>query len=191
MSFLGHVVSQNGISCDPAKIEAVRSWGHPTTVTELLISAPILAYPHETGMFVLDTDASNTCIGASGEERVVAYASKALSASQHRYRTTMRELLGIVRFCEHFRHYLLGRQFLLRTDHKALLWLHKFKDPDGMQARWITALTTFDYEVQHRPGAKHANADGISHRTCACPDCPDCVSESEDDSDPIDGQNGQ
>ena len=238
VSFLGHVVSKDGVSCDPAKIEAVRSWAHPTTVTEarsflgfasyyrrfipefstiaspihgvtgkgpfvwnedcrnsferlkeLLISAPILAYPRETGMFVLDTDASNTGIGAvlsqvhEGEERVVAYASKALSASQRRYCTTMRELLAIVRFCEHFRHYLLGRQFLLRTDHKALLWLHKFKDPDGMLARWITALAAFDYEVEHRPGAKHANADGMSRRTCARPDCPDCVGESDEDSD--------
>ena len=104
---------------------------------ELLISAPILAYPCETGMFVLDTDASNTGIGAvlsqvhEREERVVAYASKALSASQRRYSTTMRELLAIVCFCEHFRHYLLGRRFLFRTDHKALLWLHKFKDHLG------------------------------------------------------------
>ena len=52
-----------------------------------------------------------------------------------------------------------------------------------MLARWITALAAFDYEVEHRPGAKHANADGMSRRTCARPDCPDCVSESDEDSD--------
>ena len=41
----------------------------------------------------------------------------------------------------------------------------------------------FDYKVEHRPCAKHANADGMSRRNCARLDCPDCVSESDEDSD--------
>ena len=35
MAFLGHVVSQEGISMDPKKIQAVQSWPRPTTVTEI------------------------------------------------------------------------------------------------------------------------------------------------------------
>ncbi|KAL5574062.1 hypothetical protein UlMin_023659 [Ulmus minor] len=33
--FLGHVVSKDGVSVDPAKIEAVSKWSAPTNVTEI------------------------------------------------------------------------------------------------------------------------------------------------------------
>ena len=35
MAFLGHVVSSEGVSVDPAKIEAVTSWSRPSTVSEV------------------------------------------------------------------------------------------------------------------------------------------------------------
>ena len=35
IGFLGHVVSAEGISVDPQKVEAVLNWGRPTTVTEI------------------------------------------------------------------------------------------------------------------------------------------------------------
>ena len=35
VSFLGHVVGRNGIQCDPKKVEAVREWRVPTSVTEV------------------------------------------------------------------------------------------------------------------------------------------------------------
>ena len=35
MSFLGHVISDEGISVDPKKIEVVRDWKRPTTITEI------------------------------------------------------------------------------------------------------------------------------------------------------------
>ena len=48
------------------------------------------------------------------------------------------------------------------TDHRALQWLHNFKDPDGLTARWLEKLAAFDYEVQHRPGKSIGHADGLS-----------------------------
>ncbi|KAL4037252.1 hypothetical protein IC575_000840 [Cucumis melo] len=35
VSFLGHVVSKDGVSVDPAKIEAVTGWTRPSTVSEV------------------------------------------------------------------------------------------------------------------------------------------------------------
>ena len=72
-----------------------------------------------------------------GLERAVCYASKALSKTQSKYSATRRELLAIVTFTRHFRHYLLGRKFTIVTDHRAIQWLHDFKDPDGITARWL------------------------------------------------------
>ena len=137
-----------------------------------LSSAPVLAYPDADKSFILDTDASDHAIGAvlsqigsDGAEHPIAYASKTLSSGQRNYTTTKRELLAVIEFTHYFRHYLLGATFLLRTDHKALLWLSSFKNPDGIVARWIERLSAFDYETRHRPGSQHVNADSLS-RLC-------------------------
>ena len=61
---------------------------------ESLIHAPILAFPTETGQYILDTDASNFGLGGvlsqiqDDVERVIAYYSHALRPSQRRYCTT-------------------------------------------------------------------------------------------------------
>ena len=35
VSFLGHVVSSNGVSCDPAKVDCVKNWPRPLNVSEI------------------------------------------------------------------------------------------------------------------------------------------------------------
>ena len=61
-----------------------------------------------------------------------------------------------------FRHYLLGRSFVIRTDHAALQWLRRTPEPIGQQARWLEILEEFDFQIQHRPGRQHCNADSLS-----------------------------
>ena len=140
------------------------------TLKETLCSAPILAYPRPNESFILDTDASNVGIGGvlsqiqDGEEKVIAYASKKLDRHQQNYSVTRRELLAMVTFVNQFKHYLLGRRFLLRTDHGSLRWLFGFKDPQGQVARWIEVLNQYDFEIKHRDGVKHLNADALSRR---------------------------
>ena len=151
---------------------------------EALVSAPVLAYPTREGKFVLDTDASATAIGAvlsqiqDGEEKVIAYASCALSSSRQNYCTTYRELYAVVRFVKYFSHYLWGRPFLVRSDHSSLKWLKNFKQPEGMVARWIATLDTYDFQIEHRKGASHGNADGLSRiprRCCQREECRQCT----------------
>ena len=85
--------------------------------------APELAYPTSEGAFVLDTDASNTGIGAvlsqkkGGEEMVIAYFSRSLTKSERQYCVTSKELLALVTAVRHFHHYVYGRHFKVRTDH--------------------------------------------------------------------------
>lgn len=148
-------------------------WGEEQqTAYERLKSAlqttPVLAIPDKTGTFILDTDASDKAIGAeliqiqNGQERVVAYGSFTLSPAQRRYCTTRKELLAVVRFTQHFKHYLLGREFILRTDHNSLRWLMNFKDLQGQLARWLEVLSQYIMKIQHRSGNKHVNADILS-----------------------------
>ena len=54
----------------------------------------------------------------------------------------------------------------MRTDHHALQWLTKFKEPEGQVACWLESLAEFNTEIIHRPGKVHTNADALSHDTC-------------------------
>ena len=142
-----------------------------------LSSTPILSLPFKGGKFVLDTDASHSCIGAvlsqiqNGEERVICYASNQLSKTQKKYCVTRKELLAAYTYIIQFKHYLMGSKFLLRTDHKALQWLLNWKRPNTSQfCLWKSELEVFDFDVLHRKGLNHANADALS-RYVQCEQC--------------------
>ena len=143
----------------------------------VLETAPVLAYPDPKLPFILDVDASNVGIGAEliqvvdGVERVVAYASNRLTPAQRNYCTTRRELLAVVKYTNQFKHYLLGRPFDIRTDHSSLVWLTRFKHPEGQLARWLEELSQYNMKLVHRKGAKHCNADALSRRPEEEPFC--------------------
>ena len=48
------------------------------------------------------------------------------------------------------------------TDHRALVWLYSFREPDGLGARWKEKLSLFDFEIKHRPGTQISHADALS-----------------------------
>ena len=65
-----------------------------------------------------------------------------MNSAQRNYCPTRRELLAVVASLQHFRHYLLGNDVVLRTDHHSLKWLETFKRPEGILARWIETLSS-------------------------------------------------
>ncbi|CAI5637478.1 unnamed protein product [Oreochromis niloticus] len=234
-TFLGHVISAQGIATDSAKVAAVQDWPTASNVKELrsflglasyyrrfikgfatiasplhrltdkgqpfgwgdacaaafaqlneaLTRAPVLAYPNARQPFIVDTDASNVGVGAvlsqQGEagERVVAYFSRALGRAERNYCVTRRELLAIVLAVRHFRPYLHGCRFLLRTDHASLTWLLNFKHPEGQVARWLEVLQGYDFKIQHRAGRRHGNADALSRRPSMAVECRYCLRQEE------------
>lgn len=138
-----------------------------------LVTAPVLAFPCFDGEFIVDSDASDYGLGAvlsqkqDGHEKVIAYASRVMEDREKRYSVTKKEMLAMVYAIKHFRHYLYGRPFTIRTDHNALRWLQSFKEPEGQVARWLETLAQYDYKIQHRPGKKHTNADALSRKSPA------------------------
>ena len=54
----------------------------------------------------------------------------------------------------------------MRTDHAALKWLLSFRNPERQIARWIQRLQEYEFEIEHRSGRKHNNADALSR--CCC-----------------------
>lgn len=113
-------------------------------------------------------DASDEAIGGElsriqdDQERVISYASFALTPEQRRYCTTRKELLAIVRLTRQFRHYLLGKPFKIRTDHNSLMWLLRFNETQGQLARWMEELSQYNMVLEHRKGRLHTNADALS-----------------------------
>ena len=151
-----------------------------TKMKELLTSPPVLGYPSEEGYFTLDTDASEVGLGAVLSQRqgpieqVIAYYSHTLSRAEKNYCATRKELLAVVASIGHFHYYLYGRKFTVRSDHSALQWLFNFRNPEGQIARWIQKLQEYDFDVIHRRGTSHQNADALSRWPCFIKQCTYC-----------------
>ncbi|KAH9149561.1 hypothetical protein AeRB84_007395, partial [Aphanomyces euteiches] len=102
-------------------------------------------------------------------ERVIAYTSQALDATQRRWinkkdGTSEIECFGLVWATTKFRPYIDKRHFTIYTDHGALVWLFKVGSKSGNSklARWIIQLQALDFTVIHRPGTAMGCADGLS-----------------------------
>ena len=85
-----------------------------------------------------------------------------MSKPKQKYAVTRKEMLALVDSLRHFRCYILGKKFKVCTDHGALQWLRTFKEPVGQVARWIKRLAEYDFDIEHRPGKQHANANALS-----------------------------
>lgn len=124
--------------------------------------------PDFTKKFILTTDASNAAIGAilsqeliEGEEQVIYFYSRKMSKAEQNYSVTDKELLAVVKGINHFRHYLNGKEFVLKTDHKALECLNKSTELSSRLMRWALHLQEYKFKLTYIEGDKNA-ADGLS-----------------------------
>jgi transposase InsO family protein len=138
------------------------------TLRNCLLSRPVLRFPDFAKPFILTTDASSLAVAGilsqswEDGEHPVAYASKQLHGAQKAYSATELECLAVVQMVRKFRVYLLGKHFILQTDHKPLRWLLALKEPTPRLARWVMELSEFSFEIQHIPGRELAHADSLS-----------------------------
>nr|XP_021325913.1 uncharacterized protein LOC110438340 [Danio rerio] len=150
------------VNWTPAAEEAFRS------IKTALTSEPVLRAPDFGCPFLLQTDASDTGLGAvlsqvqEGEEHPILYISRKLTPAERKYAAVEKEALAIKWAVLELRYYLLGRQFTLVTDHAPLQWMARAKDTNARVTRWFLALQDFHFNVRHRAGTANANADGLS-----------------------------
>ena len=91
----------------------------------------------------------------------------------------------MVKAIEKFYYYLYGQCFVVRTDHASLKWLFNFHQLEGQIARWLQKLQEYQFEVVHRAGKSHMNADALSRRSCYESECKVCSNlEKKDASNP-------
>ena len=119
---------------------------------------------------MLFVDASSTGIGftsaqiQNGKEVAIAYNGRVLNQAEQNYSTTEREALALVEGIKKFQPYLHNRKFTVVTDHSSLCWLMNVKDASGRLAKWALLLQHYDFNIVHRPGRIHVNADCLSRR---------------------------
>lgn len=127
----------------------------------------VLDFPDlsENNEFCLTTDASKMGLGAvlsNSNGRPVAYASRALNAAEKNYNTTEIELLAIVWAVKHFRPYLFGKHFMVKTDHRPLVYLFGLADPSSRLNKFRMVLQEYMYTVVYVKGKENGPADALS-----------------------------
>jgi hypothetical protein len=134
-----------------------------------LISAPVLRAPDWDKPFYLYTDWSKVGCGyiltqkdGASREYVIEYGASTNNDAEANYSSYEGELLAVKKGIEHYRYYLFGRKFHIITDHQPLYWLLTTPNLRGKFARWAVILSEYDFDIQHRAGAKHQNVDALS-----------------------------
>ncbi|KAL6321211.1 hypothetical protein AAG906_016245 [Vitis piasezkii] len=139
VSFLGHVVTKDGISVDPGKVDAVSNWRRPNTMTEIRSFLGLDGYYRRfTEGFSkitlpLTSDASRQGLGCvlMQHGKVVAYASRQLKPYEQNYPTHDLE------------HFLFGETCEIFIDHKSLKYLFS-QNELNMRKRRIELLKDYD-----------------------------------------------
>lgn len=135
-----------------------------------ITSHGVLDFPDfsEENIFQLTTDASGYamgCVLANGNNRPIAFASRALNKAELGYSTIEKELLAIVWGVQHFKPYVMGRKFIVNTDHRPLVHLFSMVNPYSRLLKFRLILEEYDFEVLYVKGKDNVVADALSRIT--------------------------
>ena len=153
------------------------------TSKNLLSSATLLNFPVDNWQLSLTTDASDRAYGAALEQfnpikqcfEPLSFYSKKFTKTETDYSTFDKELTAIFHSIRHFRHYLEGRNFVIWTDHRPILFsLHKKSDPwSARQRRQLLEISEYSADIRHVSGRNNLVSDALSRnpvnhvRVCA------------------------
>ncbi|GBG92477.1 hypothetical protein CBR_g55628 [Chara braunii] len=130
----------------------------------------VLKLPNPDKPFIVTTDASQYGIGVvlvqqeGPKLRPVEYMSKKMSSQKLAMSTYDKELYAVFKALTHWRHYLLGRFFILRTDHQTLRWKRTQPVLSDTLKRWIEVIEQYDFDPQYIKGEYNKAVDALSRR---------------------------
>ena len=95
------------------------------TLKEKISSAPVLALPNLRQPFEIQTDASNYAMGAVLLQygKPICFHSETFNGAVINYPTYDKELYALVQSVKKWKHYLLGKETIIHTDHQPLQYL--------------------------------------------------------------------
>ena len=215
ISYLGHLISEEGVKMDPDKVQAIVEWPQPTNLRELrgflgltgyyrkfvahyaqiaspltqqlrkdsfgwtgeateafeqlkktMINPPVLVSSDFQQDFVVEADASGYGLGAvlMQGNKPVAFFSKLLGLQARQKSVYEKELMAICLAVIKWKHYLLGRRFVVRTDQQSLRYLLQQREINPDYQKWVRKLLGFNFEVQFKPGVANRVADALSRK---------------------------
>jgi hypothetical protein len=130
------------------------------TLRKLLTTALVLVQP-----------ASGTGLGCvlMQNNRVIAYASRALRNHKQNYPTHDLELSAVIHALKIWRHHLMGAKCNIYTDHKSLKYIFTQADLNMRQRHWLELIKDYELEVYYHPGKANVVADALSRKAhCHC-----------------------
>jgi hypothetical protein len=132
-----------------------------------LTTAPVLAQPDNSKPFDVYCDVSGTGLGyvLMQDNRVIAYASRALRLQKQNYPTHDLELAAVVHALKMWRHYLMGTHCNIYIDHKSLKYIFTQADLNMRHKRWLELIKDYDLEVHYHPGKANVVADALSQKS--------------------------
>ena len=150
----------------------------------ILAESITLLYPDPSKPFIINTDASRKGLGVcvsqvdpeSGKERPVAFASRTLNPAEKRYSPTELEGLAVLYALDYFRFLILGKDLIVRTDHRALRELMDCTNPKHDRLyRWRMRLLEYEnkgsLKLEYKPGRTHQAPDALSR--CPVDEAPE------------------
>jgi hypothetical protein len=132
---------------------------------------PILANPDLKKTFYLQTDALTSSVGAvlsqevdNGKRRPVAYYSCTFSLAEANYNIYKKEFLAVIKAIQNWRAYLIWTEqpFIIKTDHKNLMYWKEPKKLMGWTAWWHKKLQDYNFKIVHVAGKENGPADALS-----------------------------
>ena len=135
-----------------------------------LANITLLAHPVIVAETRLITDASDTGMGASLEQRgpdswkPLAFFSRKFTSAQQNYSAYDRELTAVFESIRYFRHFLEGQNFKVVTDHKPLVYafVQQSEKPSPRQQRQLAFISQFTTQIEYLPGTDNVVADSLS-----------------------------
>jgi hypothetical protein len=165
---LTHLLRKEAFTWTPEVAEAF------ATLKRALSTGPVLQMPDFSRQFIVDCDASGTGFGVvlHQGEGPLAFFSRPFAARHSKLAAYEQELIGLVQAVRHWRPYLWGRRFLVRTDHYSLKFLIDQRLSTAPQHQWLNKLFGFDIAVEYRPGRLNSVTDALSRRDEDASDTP-------------------
>ena len=156
-------------NCKPDKIVWTDECTDALTHIQTQLKSQLrLVLPDLSKFFFVQTDASGIGIGGvllqrHGEHlQPCLFASRKLLPQETRYSVIERECLALIWTLSKFARYLLGKRFLLMTDHRPLTHIGKEKSINSRVCRWSLLLQEFDFQVDFIKGSENIIADYLS-----------------------------
>lgn len=131
---------------------------------QCLTTTSILKVPDMDRQFIVCIDASKDLLGAvlSQDGRVIAYASRKLRFHEEKYATHDLELATIVHALQLWQHYLVGKKFELKTNHRRLQHIFTQSDLNSRQRKWSELLSEYDFDINYMKGTLNKVVDAFN-----------------------------